>query len=508
MTRKQVLTFIAMGIGVGVIAVDIAAINVALPAIEKAFETTVDTIEWVVNGYVLAFGVLMVTCGRLADTFGRRKIFFVGVVVFGLASLAGGLSDSAGLLIGARVVQGAGAALLWPAVLGIIYSSVSDDQKGFAVGLILGAAGVGNAAGPLIGGFLTEFASWRWVLFVNVPLALTAGILTFLEVDKQPVESGEKNVDYLGIVTISISLVSLLYAVNQSPSWGWGSYKTISLLVIFVVVFLVFIPIERRTKDALIPSDVMSNAPFMLISTTMFTVIPAFFSFLLYLPQFLEKFMNYSPLLAGASLVPMLLLFAVVAPISGKIYNTLGERYSIFIGMILIVIGTIGMIFLGFGSDYYGFLPGLIVCGVGLGFTVPSITTAAVGSVRESRASLAGGIVYMFQLVGGALGLAVVTTIFTDAAKNDLLRRISEAGINLTEAQQSHVIGFILGSGSKESLITSIGTQKLEHVFPHIHHAFVTGIEKGLGFAAVLVILGAVLTILATSAKLKSGPSV
>lgn len=172
MTRKLVLTFIAMGIGVLVVAVDIAAINVALPAVEKAFRTDIDTIEWVVNGYVLAFAVLMVTCGRLADTFGRRKIFLLGLSVFGAASLAGALSDSAGVLIGARVIQGVGGALIWPSMLGIIYSSVSEDQKGLAVGLILGAAGIGNAAGPLIGGFLTEFASWRWVLFVNVPLAL------------------------------------------------------------------------------------------------------------------------------------------------------------------------------------------------------------------------------------------------------------------------------------------------------------------------------------------------
>lgn len=259
-----------------VIAVDIAAINVALPAVEKAFRTDVDTIEWVVNGYVLAFGVLMVTCGRLADTFGRRRIFFLGLFVFGMSSLVGGLSNSAGILIGARVVQGAGAALLWPSILGIIYSSVSDDKKGMAVGLILGAAGVGNAAGPLLGGVLTEYASWRWVLYLNVPLSLAAGILTYLAVDAQPAGSGGKKIDYPGIAAVSISLVSLMYALNQSTSWGWGSYKTISLLVLSAVVMLLFIRIERRTEEALIPGDVMSNVPFMLAAAIMFTVIPPF----------------------------------------------------------------------------------------------------------------------------------------------------------------------------------------------------------------------------------------
>jgi EmrB/QacA subfamily drug resistance transporter len=494
-TRKLVLTFIAMGIGVMVIAVDIAAINVALPAVEKAFQTTVDTIEWVVNGYVLSFAVLMVTCGRLADTFGRRRIFFVGLAVFALTSLIGGLSVNAGVLIGARVLQGAGAALLWPSILGIVYSSVSDDQKGLAVGLILGAAGIGNAAGPLIGGFLTEFASWRWVLFVNIPLSLTAGILTYLEVDKQPAESSEKNVDFLGIAAGSISLVSLMYALNQSTSWGWGSYKTISLLALFALVMFFFIRVERRTEEALIPEDVMTNIPFMLSATIMFSVIPALFTLLLYMPQYYEKFFDYSPLLAGASLVPMLFTFAVLAPVSGKIYNLMGPRLSIFIGMSLILIGTVSIIVFGFGSGYYSFLPGLIISGAGFGFAIPSITTAAVGAVRESRASLAGGIVYMFQLVGGALGLAVVTTIFTDAAKRDVTERITGYGLKLSERHQTDILGFMLGSGSKRTLIGDFGQSTFNDLYQHILHAYISGLKYGLGFAIIVVAVGAVLPV-------------
>jgi EmrB/QacA subfamily drug resistance transporter len=492
-TGKLVMTFIAMGIGVMVIAVDIAAINVALPAVEQAFQTTVDTIEWVVNGYVLSFAVLMVTCGRLADTFGRRKIFFLGLIIFGLTSLIGGLAFNADVLIGARVIQGVGAALLWPSILGIIYSSVSDDQKGLAVGLILGAAGVGNAAGPLIGGFLTEYVSWRFVLFVNVPLSLTAGILTYFAVDKQPAESGEKSIDYLGVATVSISLVSLMYALNQSTTWGWISYKTISLLVIFVLVMLLFIRIERRTKEALIPEDVISNFQFMLAATIMFSVIPALFSLLLYMPQYYEKFFNYTPLLAGASLVPMLLTFAVVAPISGKIYDLMGSRLSIFIGMSLILLGTLAVIVFGFGSVYYSFLPGLIISGAGFGFAVPSITTAAVGAVRESRASLAGGIVYMFQLVGGALGLSVVTTIFTDAAKRDVTQRITAYGLKLSEQHQTDLLNFMLGSGSKQTLINDFGHATFNDFYGHIIHAYIVGLKYGLGFTVIVVAVGAVL---------------
>ncbi|MGD9651958.1 MAG: MFS transporter, partial [Candidatus Dadabacteria bacterium] len=247
MTGKLILTFIAMGIGVMVIAVDIAAVTVALPSVEKDFQTTIGTVEWVVNGYVLAWAVLMVTCGRLADMFGRKKIFFAGIVVFGAASLAGALAYNSNMLISARVVQGAGAALLWPAILGIVYSSVSEKQKGLAVGLILGAAGVGNAAGPLLGGFLTEFFSWRAVLYFNIPFALIAAVITYFVVkEKSTGESGGK-IDYIGILTVSLSLVSLLYAVNQSPSWGWISGKTLALIAVFAVFLVVFILYERRT---------------------------------------------------------------------------------------------------------------------------------------------------------------------------------------------------------------------------------------------------------------------
>lgn len=495
MTSKLVLTFIAMGIGVMVIAVDIAAINVALPAVEKDFETTIDTIEWVVNGYVLAFAVLMVTCGGLADTFGRRKIFFVGLIIFGAASLVGALAGSSGVLIAARVAQGAGAAFLWPAILGIVYSSVSDEQKGIAVGLILGAAGIGNAAGPILGGLLTELFSWRAVLYFNIPLALIAGLLTYYTVQEKATEEGDKRVDYIGILTISASLTSLLFAVTQSTSWGWVSWKIILLLAVSIVLLLVFIAIERRIPYALIPKDVMNNKRFMITGAMMPIAVPAFFSILLFIPQYLEKFFSYSPVSSGAGLVPMLLTFAVTAPVSGKIYNRLGPKLSIFIGMALLSLGTILILVLGFRGGYVGLVPGLIVFGIGVGFSIPSITTAAVGAVNESRASLAGGIVYMFELAGGALGLAVITTIFTDVARKDVLNRLGSAGFTLTEPNRADLLNFILGSGTREVLIRDLGQAHLNELFIHVQHAFVSGLQQGLGFAAAVVALGAVVTL-------------
>ena len=496
MTRKQILTFFAMGLGILAVAMDITAINVAIPAIEKSFKTDVQTIQWLVNGYILSFGVLMVTFGRLADIFGRKKIFFAGLFVFGLSSLAGALSTSAGMIIAARVTQGVGGAMLWPCIIGILYSTVSENQKSIAGGVLMGIAGLGNAAGPLVGGVLTEFASWRWVLFVNVPICIIAGIITYLEVDEQVVGEEKSSVDYLGIITISVSLVALLYALNLSPTWGWASYKTISLLVVFVVVMVLFLFIETREDDGLIPKDVMGNFQFMIAGTIMFTYIPGFFAILLYVTQYLEKFLNYSPIQAGAVLVPMLVFFSGTSAMSSRIYNKLGAKLTIFIGMVLSTLGVVCVILFGFGSGFYGLIPGYILAGIGLGFAIPAITTAGVSAVSESRGSLAGGIIYMFQLVGGAFGLAVATTIFTDLAKNDLLSRLRDSSLSLSNADISEIINFIVGSGSSKAILDSLGQQKYETVFAHIEHAYITGVSGGLIFTSILSSIGALLAIL------------
>lgn len=501
MTRKQILTFLAMGLGILAVAIDITAINVAIPAIEESFQTDVETIQWLVNGYILSFGVLMVTFGRLADIYGRKKIFFIGLFVFGASSLAGALSTSASMIIAARVIQGVGGAMLWPCIIGILYSTVSDNQKSLAGGLLMAIAGIGNAVGPLVGGALTEFESWRWVLFVNVPVCVIAGVITYIEVGEQKVQEGRSDIDYIGISTISVSLVALLYALTVSPSWGWTSYKTISLLIVFAIFMALFLVVERKKDDGLIPSDVMNNFQFMIAGIIMFTFIPGFFAILLYVTQYLEKFLNYSPLEAGAVLVPMLAFFSATSIISARIYNILGAKFSIFIGMALSTIGILSVVFFGFGSSFYGLIPGYILAGIGLGFAVPSITTAGISAVSESRGSLAGGIIYMFQLVGGAFGLAMATTIFTDLAQNDLFKKLSDSSLEISKTELAEITNFIVGSGSSQQILESLGQQKFNSVFSHIEQAYITGVSGGLIFTVILSSIGAVLAILFVRSK-------
>lgn len=498
MNRKQILTFIAMGIGVFIIAVDITSINVALPAIEKSFVISLGTVEWIINGYLLAFGVLVVITGRLADMYGRKRVFLIGVVIFAMASLIGGLAEDAGLLIAMRVFQGVAAAVLWPAIVGICYSSVSDSQKGYAVGLIFGVTGLGNSVGPLIGGVLTEFLSWRWVLYINVPLTVLAGLITLYVVSEQSTEDEDKEIDFYGIITLSVAIVSFLYALDQSTVWGWLSFKTIGLIFLSLIFLFIFLKLEKTRDIALIPQVVMKNRNFMLYCLTIATLVPTFFVIFLYLPQYFEKFKHYTPIQAGAAMVPCVLIYAFLSPLAGRIYNRIGAKNSILLGMILSAIGIFGIVAFGFETSYIYIVPPFLLAGMGLAIGLTSVTTAGIGSVRESMSSLAGGIIMMFQLSGAALGIAIVTTIFIDTTLNDFTGNISDLGLNLTASDIGNIKSFILGSSTEQMLENELGQSMVDKLLPHIRDSYVKGLRIGIGFSGFLILIGAAITLFFT----------
>jgi EmrB/QacA subfamily drug resistance transporter len=405
-----------MGVAVVVIANDLSAINVALPTMEKDFHTNVNTIQWVVNAYALTFGVLIVTGGRLADLFGRRNAFFAGTVIFATMSALGGAAQSETWLIFSRVLMGIGGALMWPAILGMTYELLPEEKAGLAGGIIIGAAGLGNAIGPLLGGFLTQELSWRWIFFLNVPVAIFAIVVTWFLVHVKEPEAEERRIDYAGIMAISVGLVSLLIALDQIDDWGWGDPRVIGLLALAAVMLLAFVPIERRAgKHALVPREVMRNESFTASCIAILFMSATFFAALLYLPQFMEKHLGYSALGAGVGMLPFLATFALVSFVAGPLYNKLGAKTLVVLGAACITIAPFTFSLASSGSGYGALVPGMVVLGIGIGSFYPTATTAGVTSVDESQTSLAGGIIYMFQIAGGSIGLGLTTTVFSSA---------------------------------------------------------------------------------------------
>jgi EmrB/QacA subfamily drug resistance transporter len=491
------MALVAMGLGVLVIANDFTALNVALPSIEGDLDADVGTVQWVINAYALTFGMAIVTGGRLADMFGRRRAFLLGSAIFATFSLLGGFAPGIPLLVGARVAMGIGAALMWPAILGMTYAALPASRAGLAGGLILGAAGIGNALGPLIGGVLTDELSWRWIFFLNVPIAAFAVAVTMAKVPADSPEGEREGIDYAGIATLSAGLLLTLLAFDQAADWGWGDPRVIAFFVLAAALIVAFAVIEPRVgRRALVPIDVIRNRQFRGACLATLLMSAVFFSTVLYAPQFMEKILGYSALKAGLGLLPMLGTFAVVSFLAGPFYERVGPKVAVSCGAVGLVIGPFLLSRIEPGSGYTAMIPGLAVLGIGVGLFYASITTAAVTALDPSRSSLAGGIVYMFQIAGGAIGLGVTTTIFTTSSENELAEKAGAHGVDLTAHQTGVLHGILAGTDSSADALAQLPQSAATTIQNLVRDSFVSGLQSGFRFVAIAALAGLVVSIL------------
>ena len=359
--RGTVLALGAMALSVFLIANDFTALSVALPNIEREFDSDVSTVQWVINGYALVFGVFIVTGGRLADMFGRRRLFFVGAAIFAAFSAVAAIAPSLWMLLGARALMGVGGAIMWPAVLGMTFALLPARKAGLAGGLILGVAGLGNAFGPLLGGFLTEVLSWRWVFAINLPVAAGAAFVTWRHVRQPADRDAGARVDVLGVATLTVALVALLLALDEVTALGWGDPPIVALLALFVAAMVAFVLVERRMgENALVPRDVMGNTEFTAACVAVLFTAATFFASLLYLPQFFQKLLDYGPLEAGLALVPLMATFALVSFVAGGLYERLGAKPILSTGVALMFAGILLLSLVGAGAGYAATVPGML----------------------------------------------------------------------------------------------------------------------------------------------------
>jgi EmrB/QacA subfamily drug resistance transporter len=493
--RRTLLALAAMAMAVFVIANDFTALSVALPDIENDFDIDVSSVQWVINIYALVFGVLIVTGGRLADMFGRRRLFFIGAGVFATFSVLGGAAQDDLWLIACRALMGVGGAMMWPAVLGMTFAILPEDKAGLAGGLILGAAGFGNAAGPLIGGALTEALSWRWILFVNLPIAVIACFATWRLMPESRAEAQRGRIDYLGITSISIGLMSLLIALDQVTLWGWSDPRVLGLFALSVVSLGVFAIAEHRAgSNALIPADVIGNPGFRAACFATLFMSAVFFAVLLFVPQFFEKILGYGPLEAGAAMLPMMAVFAATSFVAGPLYNRLGAKTVVSAGALCLTAGTFMISLIDRDSGWASLVPGLVVTGIGVGLFYSSITTAGVTALDPSRSSLAGGIVYMCQIAGGSIGLGLTTTVFTTASEDALQADL--AGTRLSGAEVDSLHGALAGTDSATELLARFPSATADRLVELVRESFAAGMQWGFRLVALLALAGLVVSVL------------
>jgi EmrB/QacA subfamily drug resistance transporter len=396
-----------------IVVLDASIVNVALPSIGRDLQFAQEDLSWVVNAYTLFFGGFLLLGGRLADLLGRRTVFMTGLVLFALASLGGGLAQSDLWLVIARAVQGLGAALLSPAALSILTTTFAEGaERNKALGVWGAVAGSGGAAGVLLGGVLTDALSWEWVLFVNVPIGVAAAALAPALVANTRSDAAHRTFDLAGAVTVTAGLSILVYALVDAESAGWGSVQTIGLLAAAAVLLVSFLVIESRTRGPLLPLAIFrlrtlsaSNGVGLLIGMSLFSM---FFFLSLYMQQVL----GYDAMKAGLSYLPLALMIIVAAGGASNLATRFGFKPILMAGMLLVAIGLVWLSRVPADGSYASDLLGpMLVVGAGLGAAFVPVTIGAVAGTKPHEAGLASGLINTSQQVGGALGVAVLSTV-------------------------------------------------------------------------------------------------
>jgi EmrB/QacA subfamily drug resistance transporter len=400
------------------VVLDITVVNIALPSMQRGLHFSAANLQWIVNGYTLVFGGFLLLGGRAADLFGRKRLFLIGVGVFTAASMLNGLAQSSGMLIIGRGLQGLGGALVSPAALSIVTTTFSDgEQRTKALGVWSAIAAGGSAVGLLVGGALTDLASWRWVFFVNLPVGIITFALAVRFVAESRVDLARRSLDLAGAFTVTSGLVILVYAIVKAQSFGWGSARTLGLGAVALILLAAFVAIERRSKAPLMRLSIFRVRSLAVADTVLLLLASGMFGMFFFASLYIQQILGYSPLKAGLAFLPVTGVIMIGAALAQQLIRRFGVRNVGAFGIALASLGLLVLTQLPVHGSYAGdVLPGLLPLGLGLGLAFVPITLLGTSGVREEDNGLASGLFNTAQQVGGSLGLAVLSTLAASQA--------------------------------------------------------------------------------------------
>jgi EmrB/QacA subfamily drug resistance transporter len=404
-------TLSAVAIGLFMIMLDNTVVNVALPTIQSDLGATLSELEWIVTGYALTFAALLLTGGKLADLLGRRLVFVVGLAIFTGSSLACALAPNATFLVGGRLVQGVGAALMNPATLSIILATFPPRQRGTAIGIWAGVAAMALAIGPLAGGLLTEHVGWSSVFYINVPVGALAIGASLLFVDESRDTSEDQRLDLPGLLSSGLGLFALTYGLIEANTYGWTSGRILGAFGLAAAALATFVVLELGRRRPMLDLGLFRNSTFAGANLVVLLVGLAMFGVFFFLSLYMQNILGYSPAKAGAAFLPMTLLVMVVAPLAGRLSDRLGSRWLMAGGMTLAAAQLFYFSRLGVHEGYWDLLPGMVLGGIGLASVMAPASSAALSGVPVDKAGVGSAVVNSSRQVGGSIGIALIGAI-------------------------------------------------------------------------------------------------
>ncbi len=457
-SRRGVAILLLLSIVQFMDVLDASILNIALPSIKSDLGFSQQSLQWVINGYILTYGGFLLLGGRMADLLGRRSVLVSGLIVFAGSSLLGGLAHTSSLLVGARFAQGVGAAMMSPAALSTLTSTFrSTRDRNTALGVWAAVSGIGGAAGVLFGGLLTEGPGWRWVLFINVPFSVLALLGAFALLSRERVRAGRlANFDALGALLVTGGMLLLVYTLVKAPDVGWGAERTVGGLAGAAVLLAGFAFNELRVRNPLVPLSILKVKGVAAADATQLVAIAGFLPMFFFLTLYMQTVLGYSPIQTGLAYLPLTGGFIIAASISSQLFARIGTKPVVVLGTVISAAGLYWLSRIPVDGSYLSdILPGLLTVSIGMGGVFTGLTTAANAGVEQDQAGLAAGLLNTGQQLGAALGLAILSAVATAQTKSVL-----SAGDGLTQAathgyQRALLVGaFIVLAATAVALLT------------------------------------------------------
>jgi EmrB/QacA subfamily drug resistance transporter len=445
------------------VVLDIALVNVALPSSQDDLGFSQEKLQWVISAYALVFGGFLLLGGRAADLLGRRRIFLAGTIVFTISSLLAGLAWSEASLIGARAFQGLGAAVITPAALSILSTTfVEGRERNIALGVWGAVGGFGAAAGVLMGGVLTDALSWEWIFFVNIPVGLTALVLAPILL-KESRDASVKSFDALGAVLVTSGLSSLVYAITQAATDGWLAGKTVAFFAASIVLLLGFVAWEVRHPEPLMRFGILRTKTVTGANVAGFILGTATFSLFLMLTLYMQQVLGYSPMKTGVAYLAVAGTAIFTSAIAAQLVTRIGVKPVLVVGMTSLTAGLVYFTQVSVGGSYLAdLLPGFLLIAVGLGFSFVPISIAALAGIQPAEAGLASGLINTSQQIGGALGIAALSTIATSRTEDAIAGGSTQAAALVSGFHGAFLAGVILAAIGIVAALTLIRRDELE----------------------------------------------
>ncbi|MCP4181277.1 MAG: MFS transporter [bacterium] len=410
MTPKKLWTLIAMTCSLSMILIDQTIVAVTLPKLQDTFAMSTDSVQWVVNAYILSLAVMVAAGGRFGDIFGRVKVFNIGAVIFAVSSVGCGFAVTGGMLISFRVLQGIGAALMQPASMAIVNNTFEFHERGRAIAIYAGVAMSFLAVGPVLGGFFTQFLTWRLAFFINIPIAVFAIALTTVVKPVDKVIPGQK-IDYYGLILLIFSVGIFIVGIQQANKWGLFAAKTITMIIAGLILFYFFVKYERKSKDPLINFSLFKNTGFLADTAILFCVQFANIAQSIYIALYIQNVLGYSPFAAGLFLIISVVVLALIAQFGGRLFDLYGVKLPCSLGLGLLGFSFFYQAFVFNYQNIYLLIPSLITMGMGIGLIMGPSNTDALNRVSNNSKGQASGIVQTSRQIGGTLGIAVMACI-------------------------------------------------------------------------------------------------